>query len=159
MLDQEPASAQFLAQILRKPAPPPPLSVFRVCGTSILPGRSYCVSCAITPAREALIEAARRGRVAAQSRDAQARRAETQRKHARAKVAWQQSSQPGWLSSETYSKKIQPRLGHVSISTLSSALSISRGYAVAIRAGRRQPHPRHWANLARLVDIAPDKLK
>jgi hypothetical protein len=34
-----------------------------------------------------------------------------------------------------------------------SALGISVAYAVAIRAGRRRPHPRHWQALAELVAV------
>jgi hypothetical protein len=36
---------------------------------------------------------------------------------------------------------------------LMSALSVSKPYATDIRAGRRQPHPRHWLTLARLVAL------
>jgi hypothetical protein len=34
-----------------------------------------------------------------------------------------------------------------------SALGVSVTYAVAIRAGRRHPHPSHWEALARLVGV------
>lgn len=35
-----------------------------------------------------------------------------------------------------------------------SALGISVTYAVAIRAGRRRPHPRHWGTLAELAGVS-----
>jgi hypothetical protein len=37
-----------------------------------------------------------------------------------------------------------------------SALGISVTYAVAIRAGRRRPHPRYWEALANLVGISAE---
>jgi uncharacterized membrane protein YoaK (UPF0700 family) len=37
-----------------------------------------------------------------------------------------------------------------------SALGVSVTYAVAIRKGRRRPHPRHWEALARLVSVSVD---
>jgi hypothetical protein len=35
-----------------------------------------------------------------------------------------------------------------------SAHDVSVTHAVAIRAGRRRPHPRHWEALAELVGVA-----
>lgn len=138
-------------------SPPRPPSICRTCGVLIIPGRSYCPSCGVTATSVALVEKARRGRVAAQSCEAQARRAETQRRHHTARQAWQASSQPAWLDQESYLGKIQPRLANVNVSVMSSALRVSRHYAADIRAGRRLPHPRHWPSLARLVGISPDE--
>src|SRR5437879_3232479 len=47
-------------------------------------GRSYYATCAVTVSREGLIEAAKLGRVAGHSREARARQAEAQRRHAAA---------------------------------------------------------------------------
>lgn len=135
-------------------APSRPPSVCQDCGVPIKPDQSCCWSCAATGNTA---EPARRGRVAAQSRVAQARRAETQRGHAAAKRAWQAFSQPTWPNEETYLRKIRPHLAKVRISVLSSALGVSEPYAADIRAGRRRPHPRHWPTLARLVGAAPDE--
>jgi hypothetical protein len=52
--------------------------------------------------------------------------------------------------------KIQPRLGSVTISTISSVLGVSESYAADIRAGRHRPHPRHWEALARVVAVLPE---
>jgi hypothetical protein len=83
----------------------------------------------------------------------QARLAETQRRHALARSAWQPSSLPVWLHEETYTRKIQPLLAGIANPVIMSALGVSVTYAVAIRAGRRRPHPRHWEVLAGLVGI------
>ncbi len=92
-----------------EPAPRPP-AVCRVCGAPIRFRRTYCASCAVIVSKEALVKAARLGRVAAHSREAKARHAETQRRHAAAKRAWQASSLPPWLDEEAYLRRIQPRL-------------------------------------------------
>ncbi len=99
---------------------------------------------------------ARLGRVVAQSREAKARHAETQRRHAAAKRAWRPSDQPAWLDEQTYLQKIQPRLTGITVPFISSALGISKPYAADIRAGRHRPHPRHWQTLAELVRVSPD---
>jgi len=137
--------------------PPRPPAVCRVCGASIKFGRSYCASCAVTVSREGLIKAALLGRVAGHSREARARQAEKQRRHAAAKRAWQASSLPPWLDEDAYLRRIQPRLAGVTISVISSALGVSNPYAADIRAGRHRPHPRHWQTLARLVGVSPDE--
>ncbi len=138
-----------------KPPPRPP-AVCRTCGAPIRIGRTYCASCAVTISKEGLVKAARLGRVAAQSREARARHAETQLRHAAAKRAWQASSLPPWLDEETYLRRIQPRLAGVTISVISSALGVSNPYAADIRAGRHRPHPRHWMALAQLVRVSSE---
>ena len=105
--------------------------------------------------RKNLIKAAKSGRVAAQSAEAQARRANTQRQHAAAKRNWKKSGHPAGLTEKEYIEQMQPRLAGVTLSVLSSTLGVFEPYAVAIRAGRRVPHPRHWKALARLVEIEP----
>lgn len=102
------------------------------------------------------IEAAKLGRVATHSREAEALRAATQRRHAAALKAWHPSDLPEWLNEETYRDKIQARLGGVTVPAISSALGISEPYATDIRAGRRRPHPRHWLTLARLAGDSSD---
>lgn len=97
--------------------------------------------------------AASHGRIAAQSREAQTHRAETQRRHAAAKQVWQASDQPALLDEETYLREIQPRLSGITVSALSSALGVSMPYTAHIRAARRIPHSRHWQTLARLVGV------
>ena len=137
--------------------PPRPPAVCRVCGVPIRLRRTFCASCAVKVSKEGLVEAARLGRVVAQSREAKVRRAQTQRRHAAAKRAWQASSMSQWLDEETYLRRIQPRLAGFTIPVISSALGVSNPYAADIRAGRHRPHPRHWQTLARLVGVSPDE--
>jgi hypothetical protein len=137
-----------------KPAPRPQ-PICRVCGTSIQAGQSYCAVCVISISRDNLIEVARSGRVAAQSPEAQARRAATKRRHDVARRGWLASSQPAWLDNETYTNKIQPRLATITVLAIASAIGVSMPYATDIRAGRRRPHPRHWQALAQLVGVSP----
>ncbi len=133
---------------------PGPTAICRICGTAIAFGRKYCAACAVTVSKENLSEAAKLGRVAGHSREARARQAEAQRRHAAAKRAWQASSQPAWLDKDFYLRKIQPLLSGVTVPALASALGISEPYAAEIRAGRYLPHPRHWLALAQLVGVS-----
>jgi CRISPR-associated endonuclease Cas1 len=135
-----------------KPAPQPE-SICRVCGNSVSSGRSYCSMCDATTACERILEIAKVGRVASQAPGPKARRVETQRRHALAKKAWQPSSLPSWLNENTYESRIQPLLAGIANPVIMSALGVSVTYAVAIRAGRRRPHPRHWQTLAELVGV------
>jgi hypothetical protein len=135
-------------------------SICHVCGAAIASGRSYCRSCAIPVATEHLTEVAESGRaagrIAAQTAKAQARRANTQRRHALAKTAWLPSSLPAWLNEETYLGKIQPLLSGLTNKAVASALGSSVPYASAVRAGRRVPHQLHWQALAQLVGVSAD---
>jgi len=101
-----------------------------------------------------LVKSAEQGRIAAQSDQAQERRAETQRRHRSAKAGWKYSDLPAWLDKKVYRREIQPRLKRVSLSVLATKLGISIPYAVNIRSGRRVPHQRHWLSLAELADVS-----
>ncbi len=105
------------------------------------------------------MKAAKFGRIAAQSIKAQARRANTQRRHAAAKRTWKKYGHPAGLTEKEYLEQIQPRLAGVILSVLSLTLGVSEPYAVDIRAGRRVPHPRHWQTLAGLAGVRLDSLK
>jgi CRISPR-associated endonuclease Cas1 len=131
-------------------------SVCRVCGTSVSSGRKFCEYCSRSFNRENLTTLAQRGRVAAQTQEAQRRRAETQRRNTTANYAWDPMSQPRWLTEEHYARAIQPQLPLVTCSAISNALGVSMAYAAEIRKGRRQPHPRHWQTLAELVGVSSD---
>jgi CRISPR-associated endonuclease Cas1 len=138
-------------------APRPP-RVCRGCGTPLQRAdHTYCVSCRNIVAREALIEAAAKGRRLSHTPEAEARRATALRRNRAAQCAWNPADQPRWLTEHIYSERIQPGLAPVKISTLAAALGVSKPYAVSIRAGRCRPHPRHWAALARLVGISSDQ--
>jgi hypothetical protein len=126
-----------------------------------LPGRGYWAKKAAgksVPERLPLpgVEVRAAGRIAAQTPEAQARRAETQRRQITARLAWKSSNQPAWLNEETYIQKIQPRLAEVTVSAIASVLKVSEPYASDIRAGRCHPHPRHWQALAALAGVSPD---
>jgi len=103
-----------------------------------------------------MIAAARLGRIATHTPEAEALRAATQRQQVAARKAWHPSDQPDWLTKEFYAAKIQRRLSGLRNSAIASALTVSMPYAAEIRAGRRRPHPRHWQALARLVGMSPD---
>jgi len=92
--------------------------------------------------------------VAALTAESQERRAVTQRRHAAALRAWTEADQPDWLTETAYAEQIQPALGAVKITTLMSALGVSKPYAIDVRAGRRRPHPRHWWALAQLLGLS-----
>jgi len=133
--------------------PPRPPKLCSICGNNIPTDKTYCASCAVGVRTEALVRAAQKGRVAAQSSDAQARRAANRKRNAAAQRAWRQADKPAWLNEKTYRQRIQPRLSAVTVPVLMSELNVSKPYATDIRAGRRTPHPRHWRTLATLVGI------
>jgi CRISPR-associated protein Cas1 len=138
-----------------KPAPRPQ-NVCSACGTPVSLGRKRCVECEAIANRARMVEVAKIGRIAAHAAGPQARLAETQRRHALARWSWEPSSQPGWLNDEVYASKIQPLLKDIANPVIMSAIGVSVTYAVAIRAGRRRPHPRHWQALAELVEVSAE---
>jgi hypothetical protein len=111
----------------------------------------------IAISKERMMEVALRGRVASKSPEARARVAATQRRHAAAWGKWLPSSQPDWLTEETYTTKIKPLLERSSNTEIAMSLHVSIPYAASIRLGRRQPHPRHWKALASVVGLSPDR--
>ena len=129
-------------------------SFCRECGAEIGRGRSHCAPCTLKLSTATLLEAAPRGRIVAQSDEAQTRRSETQLRHRAASLAWNASDLPAWLNEKFYLTEIQPRLPRITLSVLSSKLDISIPYAVDIRKGRRLPHPRHWLTLAQLIGVS-----
>jgi len=162
--DREPAPATRLTQRRKREAkgsramPPTgpaqrPEYICRICGKAIPSGRSYCSFCGLASAADQLAKAGPAGRMAAHTPEAQARRADTQRRNAAARWSWDPSSQPAWLTEETYARRIQPLLAEISTSAISSALGVSWVYAKYIRLGQRRPHPRHWLALAQLAGV------
>src|SRR5206468_11211317 len=135
------------------PAAPRPPRVCHGCGTTLRSGRTHCARCTVVASAETFAAVAEKGRAAAHTPEAEARRSTTQRRNALAWHAWTSSDQPAWLTEETYAEQIQPRLTGIAVSTLASRLGVSRAYAAHIRAGQRRPHPRHWLTLALLIGI------
>jgi CRISPR-associated endonuclease Cas1 len=133
-------------------SPPRRENVCRGCGRTIQSGRANCAECAIDGATERMARAAKLGRVAARSPEARAKHVASRRRHAQACSEWDASRQPAWLTTEVFSKQIQPLLANISTSAIRSRIGVSRWYAGKIRKGYR-PHPRHWQKLANLVGI------
>jgi CRISPR-associated endonuclease Cas1 len=134
-----------------KASGPKPLEVCLTCGGRLKRDASYCTGCAKELSRANLLQAAAVGRVAAQSSDAAAHRAETLEKQHALRKAWNSSEKPGWLTEKAYREKIMPRLDKVRVSTIATALAVSLPYAADIRKSKRIPHPRHWRQLAILT--------
>jgi CRISPR-associated endonuclease Cas1 len=135
------------------PTPHTP-SFCRECGAAIGRGGRRCANCANVLTTARLIEAAKKGRVAAQSEVAQTRRSETQLRHRAEMHLWNSSDLPTWLTGKYYLAEIQPRLRRITLSELSAKLGVSIPYAVDIRSARRVPHKRHWQALAQLLGVS-----
>lgn len=129
-----------------------PSNICPGCGASTKRGQ-YCPECGREISREKLIELAKVGREIARSEESRNKVAETQRRHGAARQAWESFPKPAWPDEQAYIREIQPHLNTVTISRLSSSLGVSESYAADIRAGRRQPHPRHWAMMAQLAGV------
>jgi CRISPR-associated endonuclease Cas1 len=144
-----------------KGAPPLPSSIkaprrenlCRGCGKTIHDGGMHCARCAAGDATQNMLIAAKIGRQTAYGPEAQAKRANTQRKNALAQHSWKASSQPAWLTEKFYSEKVQPLLAATSASAIARQIAVSRWYAGRIREGYRA-HPRHWEALAELVGVS-----
>jgi hypothetical protein len=140
---------------LRSLAPPRPPHLCRSCGKHVTTGYERCASCKVAVCTEELVKASHKGRLAAHTFQAEAKRSESRRRHAAALKAWRPSDQPAWLNEDTYLRRIQPRLALVTVPTIRAALGVSKSYATNIRSLKCLPHPRHWHTLAKLVGISP----
>jgi CRISPR-associated endonuclease Cas1 len=129
------------------------VKVCLTCGGRLKRDADYCGRCSKEVSRSNLLQAAKVGRIAAQSADAAAHRAETLEKQHALRKAWDSSEKPDWLTEKAYRQKIMQRLGKVRVSMIASALAVSLPYATDIRKGKRVPHPRHWQTLAKLAGI------
>jgi hypothetical protein len=135
-------------QVLRPP------HLCRSCGKPLKEQRNRtCGVCAIAMSRENLLEAAKLGRVATHTAEAEALRGATQRRQAAALKAWNPAERPDWLTEKMYREEVHPRLARITVPAISAALGVSEPYATDIRAGRRVPHTRHWQALAQLAGV------
>jgi CRISPR-associated endonuclease Cas1 len=150
------AKREAKGQSLDLPLKPPPRlqRVCATCGKPIDPRHEYCRDCLLPYSAESLRQVAQNGRIAAQSDEAQRRRAETHRKHVLAQSAWSPSNQPAWLTEKAYVELVQPKLCNLTNKTIAEALGVSMPYAADVRKGKRCPHPRHWQLLAEMVGIS-----
>jgi len=123
-----------------------------ICGKTIAKEFKYCRTCATTIRRENVTEASKLGRRMTHKPQAQARRAETQRRQQAARKSWSLESMPGWLNQKYYLEQIQPKLSGVLVRTIQLELAVSEPYALRIRSGSSIPHPRHWQKLAGLAN-------
>jgi CRISPR-associated protein Cas1 len=137
----------------RAPADPTPMvqRVCEKCGKPVTHKSRRCGKCARDLFRNEMLTIANQGRVLANTPEANAKRVEKQAKQWAARRAWKPEAQPDWLTKEFFRSEVAPRLATVSVPKIAAALSVSDAYAADIRAGRHNPHPRHWMALAKLV--------
>jgi CRISPR-associated endonuclease Cas1 len=132
--------------------PPRPDSVCRICGKPTS-GTQCCPACSPIASGERLVKAAKLGRMATHTREAEAQRADTMRKHEAAIREWKPTDLPEWLNDTTYGEKVQPHLPTVTIRAIMEALHVSKPYASDIRSGKKIPHQRHWRKLSQLINV------
>src|SRR5262249_60871551 len=121
---------------IRVVIPQRPPHICETCGGKVTRKYRYCNRCKVAVTSKAMIEAAKKGRLAAHTPDAEAKRAKSRRLHFAAQKSWSPSLQPEWLSQSIYQQKIQPRLYTLSTSTIRSELEISKEYATNVRNGK-----------------------
>jgi hypothetical protein len=131
----------------------------RICGTALKSGLKYCRACVPAISRENVRKAAKLGRMATHKPEAQARRAETQRRQNAALKAWNSADKPNWLDETVFKEEIQPLLLSFTVPTIMAVLAVSEPYALRIRGGQCVPHPRHWLALARLAKVSANSVE
>jgi hypothetical protein len=75
----------------------------------------------------------------------------TQSRHAAGKRAFRVEDLPPWLTPEAYLTRIQPKLAHVTTSSIATELGVSWAYASRINRGVSRPHARFWVKLGKLA--------
>lgn len=113
------------------PIPHPP-SVCRACGKLINRGDTFCKACAIDESKRNILRAAQLGRIATHSPKAETLRSETARRQMTAKLGWNPSDLPTWLTERFYREKVQPKLATFTVPAIASALEVSHPYATEI---------------------------
>jgi CRISPR-associated endonuclease Cas1 len=131
-------------------------NICAICGKTIGRASKQCSDCSAKTSTETLIAGARFGRAIAHGQQAQARLKKTKRRQDLERQNWCPGDQPSWLTEDFYTKEIQPRLKGATLPKIATAIGVSIPYSSAIRKGRRRPHPRHWASLAKLVGVEED---
>ena len=140
----------------KRPLPPlsstlKPPAFCRTCGVPVASRLSYCGPCAAVFQREQIMAAQKAGWAATHTPKAERLRGETQSRHEAGKRAFRAEDLPRWLTPEAYLTRVQPRLAHITVTSIATALGISWAYAARIHRGVARPHPRHWVKLAKLA--------
>jgi CRISPR-associated endonuclease Cas1 len=135
---------------LEQVSAPKAAHVCRGCGNAVNRKSAECWHCAQGTRTVTMRDVARRGRLASQQPEAEQKRARTARKQAQARVKWDPSQLPSWLTRDFFLQRIHPRLAKVPPSQVRFALNVSHYYATKIRKGC-VPHARHWQKLAELT--------
>lgn len=133
---------------------PKPVKICLTCGGRLKRDATYCGRCAKEVSRSNLLQAAKVGRIAAQSSKAAAQRTMTQKKQHALRKVWKPSKQLTWMTAESLKSKVVPHLVNLKVSAIACALGVSLPYAADICKGRRTPHARHWETLARLAGVS-----
>ena len=81
--------------------------------------------------------------------EAKCKRGETLRENARLSREWE-AQNPSVMTEEDYRKRVLPALATVPSRAIMAAMDVSQAYALAVRNGKRLPHPRHWEALRSL---------
>lgn len=134
-----------------------PKRVCRGCGKEIGSNANLCKRCATEVTNAVLARATPKGRIAAQSPEAQRKRSATRKRNAMAQSHWKPSDQPAWLTAEFFSTKVRPLLISISSALIAKRLNLSYSYADDIRKGR-VPHPRHWRALLEIAGLVEKNL-
>lgn len=127
--------------------------VCEVCGAEGVNNR-YCKSCAVEVSRENMAQVALIGHSRPKTKRVKNRISKKISNHAVANTWWDPKTLPSWLTEECYVQRIQPLLRGKRVREIAEAMEVSQPYAAFIRSGRRNPHPRHWQALAKLVGIS-----
>jgi CRISPR-associated endonuclease Cas1 len=91
------------------------------------------------------------GLLPSHTKEAQARRQDTNRRRQLARLAWESDHGGASPDAEWYSQQIAPRLAVLSLTEIAGALGVSTSSASKFRRGLRVPAPRHWRVLSELV--------
>jgi RNA polymerase-binding transcription factor DksA len=163
-IDVDPA---ILASRLKRRQRPPAAGIatlpWPVCGECGEPvpgerGRKrprwrLCPACQAARRRE-MGEAVAGGRGGANthSDEAQARRRSANRQDQLARLAWEAEHLDERHDPEWYLTNVLPGLAGVTLTEIAKATGMSTSNAAKVRAAKRVPHPRHWADLNVLAD-------
>ena len=85
--------------------------------------------------------------------DATAKRKEANSARRAEQAAWETEHAGEVYDPAMFSEVVAPGLATITLPAIAKATGMSTSAAAKVRAGRRVPHPRHWAALATLVGV------